>query len=300
MVLDRDDDWIMAFGSQQFLATKISLNPLAPTTYQLLDAQSLEVLKETERVHNNLHHIETNGQRIYLYFEKPSNFGPQRSVIIMNDQLIDLSPEIELSGFEQLLYSPNLDFDKNPTTLDLYATGQMISSMTLNHHMNLTFYHNPDSENLLFAIDSFLKPAGPLEVFLLSDVPALGEAISGAWVDPRFLNQGLVINTGRRGDGSHYVFLTFYLYRDGQALWLAGDQNYTPGQASVDIDLFEYDGIGYLETNNPPDRQSFGTLSLAFTDCGRLSGSLTHGSQAQEFDFLRIDDIAFNHPCVSP
>jgi hypothetical protein len=298
--LDREDDWIMAFGTQQFLATKSSLNPLVATTYQLLDAKSLEVLNETERLHSNLHHVETNGQRIYLYFEKSSNFGPQRSVIIMSDQLVDLSPEIELSGLEQLLYSPNLDYDLNPATLDLYASGQLVNSMPLNRHMNRTFYHNPDSETLLFVLDSFLKPTGPREVFFLSELPAIGEAINGAWVDMRYFNQGLVINSGRRGDGSHYVFLTFYLYRDGQALWLAGDQNYTPGQASIDIDLFEYNGIDFLETNNPPDRQSFGTLSLTFTDCGRLSGSLTHGSQAQEFTFLRIDDIAFNHQCVSP
>lgn len=272
---------------------------MAANQYQILDDQSLAVLYERQRIEVNLNKVEAINNRIFLTFEQINDSG-QKEIIVLNDKLEVVSDGIQLTGNDQVFSTRDKDLVARDNTLDIYQHGELLHSLSLNNQLNYQFFNNSKGDYFIYSTGSTFSSTASHDFFLMTDVPLIGPQMNGPWYDLNFPNQGLAINHGQRTDGSQYVFLTFYLYRNGEPLWLAGDQNYLPGQPAITLDLFEYSGIDFLATNDPPDQTPFGSLTLSFSACDGLTGSLQYSDQTQLFDFNRVDDTSFSYRCVMP
>ncbi len=133
--------------------------------------------------------------------------------------------------------------------------------------------------------------------FKLESKPRIGEQLNGAWLAPELLNQGMQIQSGQRSDGSRYVFLTFYLYDQGQPLWLAGLSDYTVGVESIDVTLYQYQGAGFLDPVSQPNQTVLGEVQLQFTACNNLQATLQVAGQTHHLLLNRMDDQQFALRC---
>jgi hypothetical protein len=135
-------------------------------------------------------------------------------------------------------------------------------------------------------------------IYALEDYPHTDENIRGIWHDPDIPNQGMVVTTGLRGDGSEYQFITFYTYRDGQPYWFAGQNEINPPQTGLEVELYQFTGGGLFSGTELPAAESIGTLSVHMTGCDRLSASLNlNGQPVTDLSLTRIENTAINQPC---
>ena len=135
-------------------------------------------------------------------------------------------------------------------------------------------------------------------MFSLNDKPKVGPSLNGIWHDPSLKNQGLFIKQGKRNNSSNYVSVTMYTYKDGQPFWVAGNVDYFPGQASIEIDLFDFQGAEFLELINGPERNSFGSIIITPTSCDSIQLQLTQAGSVNEFNFNRINNTTYKKYCL--
>jgi hypothetical protein len=136
-------------------------------------------------------------------------------------------------------------------------------------------------------------------IYALEDYPHTDENIRGIWHDPDIPNQGMVVTTGLRGDGSEYQFITFYTYLDGQPYWFAGQNEINPPQTSLEVELYQFTGGGLFSGTELPAAESIGTLSVHMTGCDRLSASLNlSGQPVTDLSLTRIENNAIDQPCA--
>src|SRR5690606_10613741 len=133
--------------------------------------------------------------------------------------------------------------------------------------------------------------SGQSSIKTLAAVVDMGSLSVGNWYDPDFKNQGLSIVEGQRNDGSHYLFVTIYIFRDGQPLWLAGTENINAPQKELTIMVGEYDGIGLFEPDTIPNETLFGEVLLQMTSCNQMAMTVTTADlQVFNIDLQRMEN----------
>lgn len=124
-----------------------------------------------------------------------------------------------------------------------------------------------------FALIKDLR-SGQSAIKTLEAVPDMGSLSVGNWYNPDYQSQGMSIVEGLRDDGSRYLFVTLYLFRDGQPLWLAGTSNINYPQPTLDIELGEYSGLGLWQADTPAQVEKFADMTLSMDSCHQMMMSL--------------------------
>lgn len=230
---------------------------------------------------------------VWVYQFNSQNQNENTELFYLDENLNRVGPTVTLPVNRELL---QVELSKN---IDIFINGADHHVFNQGEYLGM-FKENPDPEYGTEYIKNqhsevLLKESS--QIFNFTILPNIGKLMNGPWVDYRYNAQGLSINPGVRTDGSRYIYLTFYLYRDGKPLWLAGVSNYELGQSSINIDLYEFNGANYLDTN-PPTGQVFGSLQLAFTGCSSMNGTLNYENQSKSLSFNRVDDASFKFICL--
>lgn len=177
--------------------------------------------------------------------------------------------------------------------------------------------HDVSMTNLLIemndsVIESVASDAGSGDVFLqlrdkltlkrsiewLTEKPSIGKSINGLWYDPEIENQGISIHQGQRPDGSEYVFVTVYTFKDDEPFWLAGVADITHPQSSLSVTLANFQGGQMFQSGNSPTQNTFGTVELEMTGCNQIKASLQSGTIGWVLNLKRIDNTQFSHLCL--
>ena len=135
------------------------------------------------------------------------------------------------------------------------------------------------------------------KVYSIEDTPHISRQISGAWLDITRNNQGMMINKGTRTNGSEYLFVSIYTFDNGQPLWLAGTGEITSASPIINMDLFQFDGIGEFEQGAMPNQQVYGTLDLQVTGCDRMTAEISNTNTLFTLDLTRVNDTSFVNLC---
>ncbi len=289
---NRNDNQVFAINNQFLTINKPnnSLDSTTPTQLNILGESGVEVLHSYQVPPLLFHNLKVRSNRILLYTYTNTDRN-QRNLSVLDPSLNALAEPILISKFDDPFSSLDLDLVVHEDQLKIYNNGLYQNQLPFNEQLQYNFYTNKLTNTVVFSDEN---------LYLLSELPNIGSQINGPWYDVNFENQGLSINPGQRTDGSNYIFLTYFLYRDGEPLWLAGNQNYIPSQTDISIDLFEYSGAGFLDTTVTPDREVFGAINLRFNSCDGLDGTVEFDNQTQILDFRRVDDTSFNSRCVMP
>ena len=296
--VDRHDAKVYAMDDR-FVAITQQTNPTHPQQIETLDDQNLVLLNSYSFSGAQFSHATINPDRLLLFFNQSSS---QQNLLVLDQELTPLGTTIPIKTNQQIISTANFDVLVGEDAMSFYAAGAFQHQILLNRQLGHEFYSNKQTDDLLYELinKDFYEPLAGINLFKLSDYPSIGQQLNGPWYDVRFQDQGLSINPGQRADGTYYVFLTYFLYRNGKPLWLAGTENYQPGQADISIDLFEFSGADFIDPNTTPERTEFGTINLSFNGCDRLSATVGYDNQIQRLILQRVDDTSFNHQCVSP
>ncbi len=161
-------------------------------------------------------------------------------------------------------------------------------------------------------VESVASDANSNEVFLLlrdrltlkrsiewlTEKPSIGKSINGLWYDSEIENQGISIHQGKRPDGSEYVFVTVYTFKDDEPFWLAGVADITHPQISLSVTLANFQGGQMFQSGNSPTQNTFGAVELEMTGCNQLKASLQSGVINWTLNLSRIDNMQFSHLCI--
>ncbi|MCX7545919.1 hypothetical protein [Marinicella gelatinilytica] len=148
-----------------------------------------------------------------------------------------------------------------------------------------------------FALIKDLR-SGQSSIKTLEAVPDMGALSVGNWFDPDYQNQGMSIVEGLRDDGSRYLFVTLYLFRDGQPLWLAGTSNINYPQPTLDIELGEYSGLGLWQADTPAQVEKFADMTLSMDGCHQMMMNLeTMDGQTFNIALQRMVNNDINQFC---
>ncbi len=142
------------------------------------------------------------------------------------------------------------------------------------------------------------RETGLKSVFGLVDQPKIDTLLNGIWDDPELQNQGLFIKQGNRFNGSKYILATIYTYRDEKPLWLAGVKDFTANQDSIEINLTDYRGTGFLELVEEPIQTAFGKVQIELMNCDQLQATVLHNNQTFKLNLNRIDNTTFKKYCL--
>lgn len=154
---------------------------------------------------------------------------------------------------------------------------------------------NPDSAEFFLILTD--KRSVKTEIFSFTESPVLNSLINGIWHEHDIYSQGLVVQKGRRNNGSEYVFTTFYTFDEGEPLWLAGNAEFLPQQDQLNITLHKYDGIQLFEYDNTPNREVFGQLKINIETCNRIFASFSSEPYNISLNLYRIDDKSYDYLC---
>ncbi len=222
----------------------------------------------------------------------------------------DLTPNPELQGVN-LLFPSAVYPTANRDLYQYNATNSGFESSSLSFNIDpaepsaLTLsdgwlYHiisNPKSEHVYFMLLDYLSKR--VTTYALSATPDIDQSISGIWHDPEIQNQGIAITPGRRIDGSEYLFVTVYTYKNGQPLWLAGVGEVQLGQTSVELLLASYNGLDTFEAGFSANQEIFGSLKITMTGCNTLSAELnSNAGENYALSLSRINNINYSHLCI--
>ncbi len=160
--------------------------------------------------------------------------------------------------------------------------------------MNVITSNNSDAVYMLLRD----KTLGHASIDQLADTPNINQTIKGIWHDPNIENQGVAITPGIRADGSEYLFVTVYTYRNGAPLWLAGVGEVQTPQSSIDVLLANYNGINTFESGSTPNQEIFGSVNFTLTGCNNLTATFdTQNDGTYVLDLSRIHNTEFSHLC---
>lgn len=126
------------------------------------------------------------------------------------------------------------------------------------------------SQVFLFGNDRENK--NKLALYKISNQLAISNQLDGLWINSEYKSQGLSIHTGVRPDDSQYIFVSFYIYRNGLPFWIAGSIDYSNGQSEISVDLFEYEGTSFVTSDNGLDdlTLSFGSMTIKPIGCDEI------------------------------
>lgn len=196
------------------------------------------------------------------------------------ENLVQINNNDTMGGDSHLLFEP-------------YTTQEQILNLPLNNaNFIVTNQHSPQ----VYVVS--VAPNNSSTLYAVEESPEIGLLINGSWIDPSIRNQGFNIRKGIRQNGSEYVMVTAFTFRNGQPLWLAGMAELNLPQQSIEMVLSEYAGIGLFEPNATPDSTEFGTLELMMMSCNSLSATITTTSESFTMNLVRLDDVTFTQSCV--
>lgn len=200
-----------------------------------------------------------------------------------NGVLMELQRFVGISGdSEGLIFNPFQD-DELTLTLTQGNSNKVITNPNSDQIYLLT--NNADSRATLYAVE---------------DAPNLGAVTSGLWHDEEVLNQGLSIHVGKRADGSEYVFVTVYTFKDGAPFWLAGVSDITYPQSKVDVVMGDYNDSDMFDPGGTPMVNIFGTLQIEMTACNKLKATIVNDEDdviVGPLNLSRIDDVTHSNQC---
>lgn len=119
------------------------------------------------------------------------------------------------------------------------------------------------------------------EVLEPNPVLPLNGRLSGAWIEPGAVDQGLVLSFSSpvppagqpAADAARsdlVVFLTWFTFdADGDPLWLAGSARFAPGASEVEVPLVHAAGGGFLDSR-AAERRTVGSLRLKARQCNEI------------------------------
>jgi hypothetical protein len=165
-----------------------------------------------------------------------------------------------------------------------------------NHEQNLSVIdHNPlTGDTLLTLTDLATEQPG---IYQLAEQPNIGRQTNGIWYNPELPSQGLSINFGVRQNGSQYLFISTYVFEQGQPLWLAGVVDVDGTEPMITMDLYRYDGPGLFEPGQAASQAEFATLQLQMPSCNALSAVLSVGQTNHPLTLYRANDVRADRWC---
>lgn len=183
----------------------------------------------------------------------------------------------------------------NLKTLTTDITNQSPGLDLNQNELNYVITDKDESETYVLVKD---LRSGQSSIKTLDALPDMGSLSVGNWYDPAYKNQGMTIVEGRRDDNSRYLFITMYLFRDGQPLWLAGVGELNYPQTQLTIEMTEYNGIGLFEVDTVPNAEKFGELELTMSACHQVMVSLTSiDGPSWVVEMQRMVNNDINHRC---
>jgi len=155
--------------------------------------------------------------------------------------------------------------------------------------------HNPlTGQTLLMITDQTTEQAG---IYQLAEQPNIGRQTNGIWYNPELPSQGLSINHGVRQDGSQYLFVSTYVFEQGQPLWLAGSVDVDGTDPTITLDLYRYSGPGLFEPGQAANQAEFATLQLQMPSCNALNAVLSVGQTDHPLTLYRANDVRVDRWC---
>lgn len=137
-------------------------------------------------------------------------------------------------------------------------------------------------------------------IYKVSVQAVISQQLAGLWVAEGLQSQGLSIHSGTRPNGSTYLFISLYIYRDGNPFWLAGNTELNTGQTEQTIDLAEYKGQSFL-SNNPIqnfEQIPFGNITIKPQNCDSIAVQINSlNSEVIELIMQRVVDISHTSVC---
>ena len=191
--------------------------------------------------------------------------------------------------------------------INQYTNGLNLKTLTtdINHQSpGLSLHHNElidvitdKEETETYALIKDLR-GGQSSIKKLDAVPDMGSLSVGNWFDSDYKNQGMSIVEGLRDDGSRYLFVTLYLFRDGQPLWLAGVGEISYPQPTIDIELGEYNGLGLWQADMPAHVEKFADITLSMSGCHQMMVNfVTVEGQTYSLELQRMVNNDINLLC---
>ncbi len=208
--------------------------------------------------------------------------------------------ETEKPQVQRLMNSDNLvysfEYSLNKFSLKEISNGDSYSELYSQGFEFINAVSSDTSDQPYFVLKN--RETGIKSVFTLDNEPQIGTPLNGIWHDPELINQGLFIKQGIRQNSTSYISITMYTYQNGQPFWLAGNRDFSPGQTSLEIDLFDYRGTEFLELVEEPERNAFGSIEITPLSCDKIHLQLTHEGAVTEFDFSRINNTSYDKYCL--
>jgi len=128
--------------------------------------------------------------------------------------------------------------------------------------------------------------------------PKISSLIDGSWIEPNIKDQGLMLRTGKRQNGSEYLVATIYTYNNGEQFWLAGNIDIELNMESIELPVFTYEGLDFFEAEFDAERIPFGSLKMQLTSCQTMDMELQTPLGTQTHTLFRIDDTTATEFCV--
>ncbi len=182
------------------------------------------------------------------------------------------------------------------TIIQSISPSNEVSVISIKNHRFRGVISNPNLSQFYLLLNN--RNLGYSNIYSLNEKPVLNDLINGTWHDPDIINQGLVVQKGRRSNGSEYVFTTLYTFDQGEPLWLAGVSDLKAEQLQLEITLYQYDGPQLFQYGVTPNREVFGQLTLELETCDQLKITINSDDYNQSLSLLRIDDTSYKHLCV--
>ncbi len=155
---------------------------------------------------------------------------------------------------------------------------------------------SPDSNDVFLKISD--RRFGKTSIVKVADTPHINLTTAGIWHDPVIKNQGLVINQGQRANGSNYLFVSVYTQENGSPLWLAGVADIELPQASIEVELSQFEDTNFFEPETNPTNIPWGTITLEMTACDGLKATFNQAAtNPRTINLVRIDNTSFNYLC---
>ncbi|KAA3645123.1 MAG: hypothetical protein DWP95_04240 [Proteobacteria bacterium] len=177
------------------------------------------------------------------------------------------------------------------TSIDDLENGFEINGQVLEHV--ITNVSSPETYTLMRDLTS-----GIYSIHHLKQLPDMGSQSVGNWYNPDYQGQGMSVVEGLRDDGSRYLFVTLYLFRDGQPLWLAGVAEINYPQPEITLELAEYNGLGLWQADTPANVDKFADITLSMSACHQMMMHLvTVDNQTFNIELQRMVNNDINLRC---
>ena len=117
-------------------------------------------------------------------------------------------------------------------------------------------------------------------------------SLSGQYHDPERFGEGINLLVSEIGD-RFFIFITWYTYDNGEAMWLVASQDYQAGDDVIEMDLLRASGTGFGQMFDGDDvvLDPWGTIELSFPACGMLSATYSSTQPGFGSDTILLEQL---------